>query len=43
VIKLHRGGKKLICSVIGLERYGCNLEEVARMMKKKFGTGAAAM
>jgi translation initiation factor 1 (eIF-1/SUI1) len=43
VIKLHRGGKKLICSIIGLEKYGCDLADVARKMSKKFGTGAAAM
>lgn len=43
VIKLHRGGKKLISTVIGLDKHGCDLTEVARMMSKKFGTGAAAM
>lgn len=42
MIKLKRGGKKLISSIIGFELFGCDLQEVARMMGKKFGTGAAA-
>jgi len=33
----------MISSIIGLEKYGCDLTDVARKMSKKFGTGAAAM
>jgi density-regulated protein len=25
VIKLKRGGKKVICSIVGLELFGCDL------------------
>ena len=41
VIKMKRGGKKVICNILGFELYGCNLAEVARLMGKKFGSGAA--
>jgi len=41
VIKMKRGGKKVICNILGLELYGCNLADVARLMGKKFGSGAA--
>ena len=30
-------------AIIGLEKYGCDLAEVAQKMSKKFGTGAASM
>ena len=43
VIKLRRGGKKIICEILGLELFGCNLAEVAKMLGKKLGTGAAAV
>ena len=43
MIKMKRGGKKVVCSIVGLEAYGCDLTEVARMMSRKLGTGAAAM
>ena len=33
----------MISSVIGLEKYGCDLADVARKMSKRFGCGAAAM
>ena len=33
----------MISSIIGLEKYGCDLAEVAKKMSKRFGTGAAAM
>ena len=33
----------MISLIIGLEKYGCDLAEVARKMSKKFGTGAASM
>lgn len=42
VIKLKRGGKKIISDILGLELFGCNLADVAKLMGKKFGTGAAA-
>ena len=43
VIKLKRGGKKVISSIVGLETFGCDLAEVAKIISKKLGTGAAAM
>ncbi len=41
VIKMKRGGKKVICNILGFELYGCDLTEVARMLSKRFGSGAA--
>ena len=38
---MKRGGKKVICNILGFEQYGCNLTEVARMLSKRFGSGAA--
>lgn len=43
VIKQKRGGKKIVSSIIGLDKYGCNLETVAKQISKRCGTGAAAM
>lgn len=43
IIKLKRGGKKFISAIVGLEKYGCDLAEIAKKMSKRFGTGAAAM
>ncbi|MFM7856443.1 MAG: hypothetical protein ACKO96_32105 [Flammeovirgaceae bacterium] len=43
VIKLKRGGKKIICNILGFELFGCNLADVAQKMGKKFGSGAAAV
>jgi len=43
VIKLKRGGKKLISDIVGLDLFGCNLADVAQLMGKKFGTGASAI
>ena len=43
VIKLKRGGKKVISDILGLDLFGCNLADVAKTMGKKFGTGAAAI
>ena len=43
VIKLRRGGKKVVSSIIGLDAYGCDLEQTAKVMSKKMGAGAAAM
>lgn len=42
-IKLKRGGKKLITNIVGFELFGCNLQEIARMLGKKLGTGAAVI
>ena len=33
----------MISTIIGLEKYGCDLADTAKKMSKKFGTGAAAM
>ena len=43
IIKMKRGGKKFVSAIVGLEKYGCDLADVAKKMSKKFGTGAAAM
>ena len=43
VIKLKRGGKKIISSIVGLEKYGCDLADTAKIFARKLGTGAAAM
>ena len=40
---MKRGGKKFVSAIVGLEKYGCDLADVAKKMSKKFGTGAAAM
>ena len=40
---MKRSGKKVICAIIGLEAYGCDLEATAKAMSKKLGVGAAAM
>lgn len=42
VIKLKRGGKKIITEILGFELFGCDLANVAKLMGKKLGTGAAA-
>ena len=41
VIKMKRGGKKIICNILGFELYGCDLTEVARLLSKRYGSGAA--
>lgn len=33
----------MISSIVGLDKYGCDLADIAKKMSKKFGTGAAAM
>ena len=43
VIKLKRSGKKVVCIILGLDDFGCDLEKTAKQMSKKMGTGAAAM
>jgi density-regulated protein len=43
VIKQKRGGKKVVSSITGLDAFGCDLAEIAKIFSKKLGTGAAAM
>lgn len=43
MIKLKRGGKKVISSIIGFDAYGCDLADTAKVLSRKLGTGAAAM
>lgn len=40
---MKRGGKKVVCSIVGLEAYGCDLADIAKIISRKLGTGAAAM
>ena len=40
---MKRSGKKVVCAIIGLDAYGCDLEATAKAMSKKLGVGAAAM
>jgi len=40
IYKAKRGGKKMICSVTGLQAYGVPLKEMAKLMSKKFSCGA---
>ena len=40
---VNRGGKKVVSSIIGLDAYGCDLNETAKTFSRKLGTGAAAM
>ena len=42
-VKLKRSGKKFISTIIGLEKFGCDLNDAAKIISKKYGTGAAAM
>ena len=43
VIKLKRGGRKVVSSIIGFDAYGCDLADTAKLLSRKLGTGAAAM
>jgi len=43
VIKMKRGGKKTISSIVGMEAYGCDLADCAKILSRKLGSGAAAM
>ena len=43
VIKMKRSGKKTVSSIVGLDAYGCDLNEVAKILSRKLGSGAAAM
>ena len=43
VIKQKRGGKKIVSSILGFDKYGCDLPDVAKKISKRCGTGAAAM
>lgn len=40
IYKVKRGGKKMICSVTGLQHYGIPLKDIAKVMSKKFSCGA---
>jgi density-regulated protein DRP1 len=42
IYKTRRGGKKVICTIVGLHNYGINLKDIAKVMGKKFACGAAA-
>ena len=42
VVKQSRGGKKMVTSIWGLHEWGIDLAETAKVMSKRFGTGAAA-
>ena len=33
----------MVSSIVGLDAYGCDLADTAKMMSRKFGSGAAAM
>jgi translation initiation factor 1 (eIF-1/SUI1) len=41
IYKAKRGGKKMICSVVGLQAYGVPMKDLAKVMSKKFCCGAA--
>ena len=41
IYKTQRGGKKMICTVVGLQSYGINLKDMAKIMGKKFACGAS--
>jgi density-regulated protein DRP1 len=41
IYKQRRGGKKVICIIVGLETYGINLKDCAKIMGKKFACGAS--
>jgi translation initiation factor 1 (eIF-1/SUI1) len=43
VIKLKRGGRKYVSSIVGLDKYGVDLAEAAKKLSKKVGAGAASM
>lgn len=40
VYKAKRGAKKIISTVVGLQHYGVNLKDMAKIMGKKFACGA---
>lgn len=40
VYKTKRGSKKVICFVVGLQSYGVNLKDAAKLMSKKFACSA---
>jgi translation initiation factor 1 (eIF-1/SUI1) len=40
VYKSKRGNKKAICNVVGLQSYGVNLKDAAKLMSKKFACSA---
>jgi density-regulated protein DRP1 len=40
ILKMKRSGKKIQSVIIGLDAFGCDLAAVAKIMSKKFATGA---
>lgn len=40
IYKAVRRGKKLTCSITGLQAYGINLKDMAKAMSKKFASSA---
>jgi len=42
VIIVKRGGKKLNSMILGLDAWGVNLQECARLLAKRFACGAAS-
>ena len=41
VYKTKRGGKKVLCNIVGLQTYGINLKDIAKLMSKKFACSAS--
>jgi density-regulated protein DRP1 len=41
VTKLHRGGRKVICQIVGLDYYTKDLKSLASKFGKKFSCGSA--
>jgi translation initiation factor 1 (eIF-1/SUI1) len=43
IVQMKRGGKKLISLVVGLAGYVPKIEDMAKVMGKKFATGASVV
>jgi len=41
IIKAQRRGKKVLCTIVGLQSYGVNLKDMAKIMSKRFASSAA--
>ena len=41
VIKQKRGGKKVVCTIVGLGPFVPKLEDTVKLMSKKFATGVS--
>ena len=39
----NRGTKKTLTTIAGMEKFGCNVANVAKLLGKKFGTGASVI